>query len=429
MLHLAARQQCFAYRSIWQSNEAGVSVPAHTGAARGGCAPITGDIHTSNGSEVNTVMFQMRRRALARAGIGLVAATALALTASGCTAKAREDGSASAKFPKNVTVVVPFAAGGGTDIWARLIATSLHPLLPGKPNLQVQNLPGGEGIPANNRFANQDPADGTRILAGTGSSYIPALLREKGVKYDFRNMTPLISNGTGSVIYVTKKSGIKTADDLFTHHTELRYGGISATGSDLGALITFDLLKLSVKATFGFEGRGPVALALQRGELNIDHQTTSVYNESVKPLVDKGDAVPLMTYGVLDPKTGKIVRDPNFPNLPTVPEVYQKHFGKAPSGPAYDAYRIFGVALYAFEKTLWAKPGTPKSITQPYVNAVSGLNKDQKFQQSRTKALGNYPLVKGSEVTDVTKQVFNIKPGVRGYVTGLLKSKYHTSIE
>ncbi len=365
----------------------------------------------------------------AHSGVRLVAVAAtLTLVASGCV---KHGGSTaqSAKFPKSVTLVVPFAAGGGTDIWARLIATSLHPLLPGNPTVQVQNLPGGEGIPGNNRFAQQDPPDGTRILVGTGSSYIPSLLGQKGVQYDFKKMTPLISNGTGSVVYVTKASGIKTVDDLFAPNANLRYGGISATGSDLGALISFDLLKLPVKATFGFEGRGPVALALQRGELTIDHQTTAVYNQSVKPLTDKGDAIPLMTYGVLDPASGKIVRDPNFPDLPTVPEVYEKHFGSAPNGPAYDAYLTFGVALYAFEKTLWAKAGTPQSITQPYLDAVAGLAKDAKFQQSRTEALGSYPLVKGSEIAKLTQQVFNISPSVRSYVTDLLKDKYNTSVQ
>jgi tripartite-type tricarboxylate transporter receptor subunit TctC len=375
------------------------------------------------------VKFVRRGGTFARAGTGLTASlVALALLATGCTSS-RNKTKADAPFPKTVTLVVPFAAGGGTDIWARLIATALPPLLPGRPNIQVQNLPGGEGIPGNNRFAQQDPSNGARILVGTGSSYIPSLLGEKGVDYDFKTFVPLISNGTGSVLYVTKASGIKTVDDLFTPGANLRYGGISATGSDLGALVSFDLLKLPVKATFGFEGRGPVALALQRGELTIDHQTTSVYNQSVKPEVAKGNAIPLMSYGVLDPATGKIVRDPNFPDLPTVPEVYEKHYGSAAAGAAYEAYLIFGVALYAFEKTLWAKPDTPAAITQPYVDAVAGLNGDAKFQQSRTAALGQYPLVKGSEVADVTKKVFNITPDVRAYVKGLLKDKYDTTVE
>jgi tripartite-type tricarboxylate transporter receptor subunit TctC len=374
-------------------------------------------------------MKQQRRRAGLSARVVICLLATVALVASGCANRGGANAGQDARFPKTVTLVVPFAPGGGTDIWARLLATALQPQLPGRPNVQVENLPGGEGIPGNNRFAMQDAPDGSRLLVGTGSSYTPALLGMKGVEYDFQKLVPLLSNGTGSVLYATKASGIKSMKDLIAPGAVLRYGGVSATGSDIGALISFDLLKLNVETTFGFEGRGPIGLAVQRGELTIDRQTTSAYYSTVQPMVEKGEATPLMTYGVLDPVTGKVVRDPNFPDLPTLPEVYQDLYGTPPSGPAYDAYIIFGIGIYAFEKTLWAKPGTPESITKPFIDSVDALTKDTEFEKQRTDSLGNYPLVKGSEIGGIVKEVFNITPEVRTYVTDLLKNKYNTTVE
>ena len=70
----------------------------------------------------------------------------------------------------------------------------------------------------------------------------------------------------------------------------LEFGGITATGLDLTTLIAFDLLDADVTATFGFEGRGPVNLALQRGEIDLDYQTTTSYESAVEGMVEGGDA-------------------------------------------------------------------------------------------------------------------------------------------
>ncbi|MQA76893.1 MAG: hypothetical protein GEV10_00185 [Streptosporangiales bacterium] len=350
------------------------------------------------------------------------------LLAAGCSNPGGGGGSGTEEMPKSIKLVVPYTQGGGTDTWARVLAPELKRNLEGQPTVQIENLPGGEGIAANNRFYDVDPPDGSRLLVGTGTSYIPPLLGVSEAKCDFSKLTPLITNGTGSVLYATKDSGVKKAEDLAKPATQLKYGGISATGSDLGALIAFDLLKLDVKTTFGFEGRGPIGLALQRGELNIDRQTTSAFNAEVKPQVESGDVTPLMTYGVLD-DDGAIVRDPNFKDLPTVPEVYKTLYGKEPSGPAYAAYRTFAVGMYSFEKAVWAKPGTPKAVIDAFNATVPKLRSDKRFTELRTKALGNYQLSSGAESQKQIDEVFDVKPETRTYILDLLKDKYDTTVE
>src|SRR3712207_9279409 len=80
-----------------------------------------------------------------------------------------------------------------------------------------------------------------------------------------------------SVIYARTAAGVSSVEDLVDRDTPLRFGGISATGLDLTTLVAFDLLGADVESIFGFEGRGPVNLALQRGEVDLDYQTTSAY--------------------------------------------------------------------------------------------------------------------------------------------------------
>ena len=60
----------------------------------------------------------------------------------------------------------------------------------------------------------------------------------------------------------------------------------------------------------------------------------------LKKVVGKSDfnTVPMFSFGY-DGPDGNRLRDPDAPDLPTMEEFYQEAFGKAPKGPAYDAYR------------------------------------------------------------------------------------------
>jgi len=44
---------------------------------------------------------------------------------------------------KNVTILVASSTGGGLDTYARLVGRHFHKHIPGRPNIVVQNMPGG----------------------------------------------------------------------------------------------------------------------------------------------------------------------------------------------------------------------------------------------------------------------------------------------
>lgn len=354
-----------------------------------------------------------------------VLATSLVGTACGT---AGSSGGGEDEVPGRVDLIVPFAEGGGTDTWARLVAPYLQQNVKGNPSVQVVNRPGGESITGTNQFVRQGKDDGSELLVSSATVYAQWMLGRPQVAYDFTKLKPLMINGTGGVIYVSKDSGITKVQDLKSPPKPLSYGGITPTGNDLNILLAFDLLKMNVKTTFGFEGRGPAALALQRGETNIDFQTTSAYNTQIQPVVDEGKAIPLMSFGVLN-EQGKVVRDPNFKSLPTVPEAYEMLYGSKPSGPGYDAYVAFLGAGFSYSKGLWAKPDTPQSVRQAFIDAVPKMEADKKFESQRTKALGNYPLYQGDKVEKALNDAFTLSGDVKQYVSDLLKNKYDTEIK
>jgi tripartite-type tricarboxylate transporter receptor subunit TctC len=329
--------------------------------------------------------------------------------------------------PSRVEMVIPYEVGGGTDTWARFLAPYLEKHVEGNPTYSPLNIEGGESITGSNQFVTEGGTDGSQVLVTSGTTYFQALLGRPEVQFDFSKMRPLMLNGTGGVIYASSASGIKSVEDLQNPPKPLSYGGISASGLDLSLLQAFDLLGVEVDTTFGFEGRGPALLALQRGEVNIDYQTTSAYLTQVEPLVEEGKAVPLMSFGFLE--DGEIVRDPNVPDLPTVEEVYEQFNGEKPSGQAYDAYRAFLIPGYVYQKGLWANEGTPDSVVQAYYDAVEKISNDPQFQKNSEEVLGGYPMYTGEEVADEVRKSFEIAPESREYVINLLKTKYDTTIE
>ncbi|SKA41802.1 Tripartite-type tricarboxylate transporter, receptor component TctC [Enhydrobacter aerosaccus] len=90
----------------------------------------------------------------------------VALSAAGWSGSARAQASS---FPALVSLVVPFAAGGGADQLAREFANAAQPLLPGT-TLVVDNKPGANGAIANRYVARQKP-DGSTLLLGTSSTH------------------------------------------------------------------------------------------------------------------------------------------------------------------------------------------------------------------------------------------------------------------
>lgn len=367
----------------------------------------------------------MRKTALPVAVAGVLAVGACASPEGSSGSDQAEEG---AKLPSRITLVIPYDEGGGTDTWARFMTTYLTKSVEGGPTFTPENRPGGESITGSNQYVSTGGTDGAQLLVTSGTTYFQALLGRKEVNFDFSKMRPLMLNGTGGVIYVSKSAGVNSVEDLKSPKTPLSYGGISATGLDLSTLLAFDLLGLDVKATFGFEGRGPARLALERGEVNIDYQTTSAYNSEVVPMIEKGDAVPLMSFGQID-ESGKVVRDPNLPDLPTVEEVYKQLNGKDPSGAQYDAYKAFLAAGYPYQKGLWVNADTPDSIVETFWAAADKLKEDAEFTKQGEKVLGGYPLYSGRAVKDLVAKSFAISDEARAYVLKLLADKYDTQVE
>lgn len=161
-----------------------------------------------------------------------VAAGALA---SGCASRrARAQDTAGTQRP--LSLVVPFAAGGGTDNVARLLASSLRARL-GR-NVVVENRPGANGLVASQALL-QQPADGHALLLGSFSTHVIAPLATR------RNAEPAHELLDGySALAVVGYAPLALAVDR---------------GSQAGTLAQFIERARAQRTTFGSFGAGSSA--------------------------------------------------------------------------------------------------------------------------------------------------------------------------
>jgi len=329
---------------------------------------------------------------------------------------------------ETVEMMIPLAEGGGTDIWARFVGAELTEAVPGSPGLAPVNDDGGEGILGTNHFMTSAKSDGTEVLVSTASTVVPYLLELPAVRYDFTELRPILANGTGAVVYARTGAGVRSVEDLVDRDKPLVFGGIAATSLDLTTLLAFDLLSADVDSTFGFEGRGPVNLALQRGEVDIDYQTTTSYGPAVEPLVEDGTAVPLFSLGQVD-DAGEIVRDPNFPDLPTVVEVYEQLYGEQPDPDALETYRAILALTYTYQKALWVPEDTPDEAFELLRSTAEDIGADPEFQKSAAEVLGGYPIDASPDLAERIGEAYRVDDSVRQDVLELLETEYDITIE
>jgi tripartite-type tricarboxylate transporter receptor subunit TctC len=325
---------------------------------------------------------------------------------------------------KTIEFVIPFSAGGGSDTWARFNAPLLSKYLPGEPTVVVVNEPGGGSTKGANLFAARAEPDGLTILGTSGSTQFPYLLGDPRVRYDYKDWQVVMAAPTGGVVYVSPSTGVTGTDDVAKLvGQKLVYASQGATSLDLVPLLGFKEMGLDVQHVFGFKGRGDGRLSFERGETNIDYQTSSAYIKNVKPLVDAGTAVPIFSWGVLD-DAGNLIRDPAFPDLPHFAEAYEMMKGEAPSGPGYDAYFAFFTAGFPAQKMVFVPGGTPQEIVDAYTAAFEAMKADPTYVEGVQSVLGGYGQVTGAAAHALFEKGTTIAPELRKQVVDMLAADY-----
>ncbi|MDB5760149.1 MAG: tripartite tricarboxylate transporter substrate binding protein [Burkholderia sp.] len=140
-------------------------------------------------------------------------AAALAATSASLLAPLALAQDTSSPLPeKTVRLVVPYSAGGGTDIIARHVAERLRARL--HRTIVVENKPGANGVIGTDMVAKSAP-DGTTIVLVVNTHLLNPLLMKK-LPYDtFKDLTPITKVATSPlVVVVSSELPVKNVREL-----------------------------------------------------------------------------------------------------------------------------------------------------------------------------------------------------------------------
>jgi tripartite-type tricarboxylate transporter receptor subunit TctC len=257
-----------------------------------------------------------------------------------------------------IRLIVPFAAGGGTDTLSRIFAQVLSEQLKG--TVVVENVGGAGGSIGTGQAAKAAP-DGYTLLSATPSIAINPHI-QKNVPYNvLRDFVPVVQITTSPVVLVvTKDFPVKSVRDLIDL-ARAKPGAISYGSAGIGSF-TFLAAEL-FKAMAGvdmthipYRGTGPALIDLIAGRIQVQFENAPAVLGQIRSGELKAIAV------------GTAKNSAILPDLPTI----------AGTVPGYESSSWLG---------LLAPAATPRPIVER-LNAAINKGLDDEAIRKRLDALG-----------------------------------------
>ncbi|SOZ38104.1 tripartite tricarboxylate transporter substrate binding protein [Cupriavidus neocaledonicus] len=259
------------------------------------------------------------------------------------------------EFPQHpVRMVLPYPAGGPTDLLARVVAVKMGESL--GQGVVVDNKPGASGMIGAEAVA-RAAADGYTILANASLHVINPSIQPK-MRYDaFKDFVPITQLAdVPLVLVVNNASPVTTVQDLIAYAR--REGGalnFGSAGNASAQHLAGESFKLAARVPMQhvpYKGSAPALTDLMGGQIQLMFDSMP----SAMPFIKSGK---LRAIAVTTPR-----RASALPDIPTVAE----------SGlPGFDISTWYG---------LWAPRGTPAAVVEKLAtHAAAALKRPDVRQQ------------------------------------------------
>ena len=303
------------------------------------------------------------------------------------TLPARAQNDAATSYPNRVIrMIVGFGAGGGNDIFARLVAQKLQDIL--GETVIVENKPGAGGRLASEYVASQSPDGYTLLVGATGAMSIAAAIYPDLRYSPTKSFVPMAMIAHFPLFLVVPENGpVKSVKELVVwtkaHPAKANYATTSPTFT-----ITSELLKLKTGmpgVEVPYKSSGEILVSVMSGQTMFG-------------FVDGPPAIPMINAGKI--RALAVTGSERSDVLPTVPAMSEAGF------PDVDVQIWSGV---------FAPAKTPPAIVKKLEGALQTAIEDSKVQ-SKLKAMGVNP---GGSSGDAFRR--SIDADIRKYV-GIVKA-------
>jgi tripartite-type tricarboxylate transporter receptor subunit TctC len=209
---------------------------------------------------------------------------------------------------KPMTMIIPFAAGGPTDVLGRVMAQRMSELL--GHQVIVENVGGAGGMTGSKRVADAAPDGYTFVLGTVGTHAQSQTMYKKPLYNSATDFTPVALVAEVPIVLITRKDlPVKDLKEFIaytkTNQNKMQYGSAGAgSATHLGCVLLNYLIGVDVTHV-PYRGTGPAMQDLQGGRIDYLCEIVS----TAKPQIDGGTvkAIAIMTKE----------RSTAVPNVPT----------------------------------------------------------------------------------------------------------------
>jgi tripartite-type tricarboxylate transporter receptor subunit TctC len=302
-----------------------------------------------------------------------------------------EPGWAQDSIDRPVTIYVAGTAGGGIDLFARLLSRHLGRHIPGKPSVSVQVMPGAGGIRAASFLAEQAPRDGTAMTTFASGPILEPLIGARHQNYDMSQFTWIgaITRDIGLCVS-WGTTAFKTIEDVKTQQMVVAGTG-AGSETDTWPVVLNEVLGTKFKLVTGYLGSQETILAMERGEAHGRCIFSLSALKIAKPdwLRDKKINVLALT---------ALERSPELPGVPAVVDLVTK--------PEDRQLLELMVGPAAMARPFAAPPGLPASKAALLRRAFDATMADPDFRAEAAKMQADLAPSTGEDVQKLVARIY-----------------------
>jgi tripartite-type tricarboxylate transporter receptor subunit TctC len=307
---------------------------------------------------------------------------------------------------RNVDLYIGYSAGGGYDIYARVLARHMGKHIPGNPTVVPKNMEGAGSLRLANWLYNVAAKDGSVFgTIGRGTPFDP-LLGNKSAQFDATKYTWIGSaNNEVSVCVAWHTSGIRTFEDMLAK--PMIVGGTSASAdTDQFPKITNGVLGTKMRVISGYPGGNEIGLAMERGEVQgrCGWSWSSVKSTHQKWLDEKKFAVLVQL---------ALEKHPDIPAVPLIVDLAKNHEQRQILKLIF-ARQVMG-------RPFLAPPDIPRDRAEVLRKAFMDTMKDKDFLADTERSQMEITPVPGDELEKLVREIYSTPPAVAQQATAILK--------
>ncbi len=298
---------------------------------------------------------------------------------------------------KSITMLIGYTAGGGYDLYARVLSRHMPRHIPGNPQMVPQNMPGAGSLRVAGFLYTAAPKDGTTMgMFGRGIAVEP-LIGSGGANFDSRRFT-WIGSGSDQVSLCASwhTAKVKTWSDML--NVPFTVGG-EGPGSDpdMFAIMLKNLFGAKLRLVSGYPGGPEINLAVERGEVDARCGWSWSSIKITKPEWLKEKKINLLLQMALR-------KSPELPDVPLIVDQVKS-----------ERERLIVRLMMSRQQMGWpfiAPPDLPPERAAALRQAFDETMKDPEFLAEAKQRLLEVNPMSGAEIDKLVAELYQTPPEV-----------------